>query len=571
MAAVEMDKVWRMIFLASGEQEAATADGDKSRPAAPLRDALRRPPQWIERAVETAIHARHCIAIELEFEAKQKRRERRQNTSAMIAGNSVASMGLAAGFSTDASAGQSKAELHDDIVPDPVPISEQFSVQEQVGNLHREGVQMARQLLPAGHPVRNRAEISLDQWLERTGGDGQPNLAPPPSLSRAISRRKMVCNVMAGSEPVSPTAPGPQQSLLTRSQTLSTLSQSAPLASSASAPNFSKISSGDLPNLTRLYHLKRLPPPGSTTGTQWSNASVQSMATTSVGSTSLPLEKSVQSSQYLSQVSYLSAPGGDVYVASLPKRSASPRKKKKVSRPSTQEGSRMNSKETRSPSKASAAAGSDVLDGPKVQPKKLVKQQEQEAALLLAKKDPFEDWRRNMVNENQMSHFQRQLRSNEGLRQLQIDLANEGRRFRNFTLNDIDAAVLCEMREKFGPAGMNVNKALQKKDDQFHANQVTEEALQKGGTRRELFQYYGTAIAGEQPGLSHLSKLLSKSHTHGRNLMNCAREEELRQLAAQREARVKQLGNKPGMQASGKMANKAAAKAQAKMSMRKTA
>merc|ERR1719311_1406171 len=70
MAAVEMDKVWRMLFLASAEQEVATADGDTTRPAPPLRDALRNPPQWIERAVEVAVQARHCVALELEFEAQ---------------------------------------------------------------------------------------------------------------------------------------------------------------------------------------------------------------------------------------------------------------------------------------------------------------------------------------------------------------------------------------------------------------------------------------------------------------------------------------------------------------------
>merc|ERR1719491_2305357 len=69
MAAVEMDKVWRVLFLASAEQEIATAEGDKTRPSAPLRDALRNPPRWLERAVEVAVQARHCIAIELEFEA----------------------------------------------------------------------------------------------------------------------------------------------------------------------------------------------------------------------------------------------------------------------------------------------------------------------------------------------------------------------------------------------------------------------------------------------------------------------------------------------------------------------
>merc|ERR1719353_2427668 len=69
MAAVEMDKVWRLLFLASAEQEIATAEGDKSRPAPCLRDALRNPPQWIERAVEVAVQARHCVALELEYEA----------------------------------------------------------------------------------------------------------------------------------------------------------------------------------------------------------------------------------------------------------------------------------------------------------------------------------------------------------------------------------------------------------------------------------------------------------------------------------------------------------------------
>jgi hypothetical protein len=554
MAAVEIDKMWRLLFLSSAEQEEATAFGDKTKPAASLRDALRNPPQWLERAVEVAVQARHCIALELEFENGPLTAESR---SCLLGASSALSTGLEAGVS-DAS------DPVDEEVPDPVPLSEAATIQEQIGKLHREGVLLARQLLPAEHAVRHHAELAFTKWVQRTGGDGLPDLSESSSpVQRTLSRRRQLTMVLSKeaefSPPASQLGPAPPTS---PPQPLSPKSPSRPppLNTCRSAPLDT-----DLPQFLRLHAKGRLPAPSATwpaTSIQTTNASTASLASINESSGSgLPRSLSsgtVNPSQFTSQLSYHSAPGGDVYMASLPKHSNLPQIKKKKgtpplqgsrspskahgSRSSSKDEKRQNSKERKERLKQEEQAAAE-----KPQRAKTAQQKAQEAAILAAQRDPFEDWRRNMVDERQMSFFQQKLKTNQGLTTLQNDLKDEARRFKSFTMKELDDAAMFEIRTKFGPSGMRATHHADKRMDAFKKENwsITDDGMSRTETKAHLFQYFNTKVSGEQPTAGQLSQVLSKSQTHGANLDKIAKEEMKRQ--EEERLRAKKLKKKEGL------------------------
>jgi len=534
-----------LLFLASAEQEAATADGDKSRPAAPLRDALSNPPQWIERAVEVAVQSRHCVALELEFEEK--------NAPAPSKAITVAAP------EPVAEAPEPVAEGGDGEVPDPIPLSQMLSVQEQIGRLHREGVQMARQLLPRSHAVRGRAERALDEWLLRTGGDGQPNLSAPTELSslRSTSRRKV------GARSMPPTPARLPASL------------SSTAGFSAASRKFESIDS-DLPCITRMMKKDRLPAAGMSQ--TWHAASRGSMQTTtaSLGSLGSDFDESRCSVAHgISELSFVEhgiAPGGDVYMASLQTKRGDlpqiPKAKAKVRSASQEEGSRKGSKNSQegegSPAQGSRRQSKSVVKETagglsRARQTKSAQQRAKEAAILLAQKDPFEDWRRNMVNEKEMSYFQRQLRTADGLEVLQHGMKDESKKFKNFYIREISHDDLCELRTDHGPHAVKVSQMSEKKLQAFNSNNcgMTEEGLQRAGTNHNLFNYFGSKTNAEQPSLGTLSKLMKKSHTYGANLDKIAKEEEKRQEAkraqdrAERLCRISGLGYKRSSRAAG--------------------
>lgn len=180
--------------------------------------------------------------------------------------------------------------------------------------------------------------------------------------------------------------------------------------------------------------------------------------------------------------------------------------------------------------------------------------------MLLAQKDPFEDWRRNMVNEAQMTYFQRQLKTSEGLVALQVELKGEAKKFKNFWMKELDQDRLFEDRTKFGPSGLKATQQAEKRMQAFKNSNwsVTAEGEMRNSTKRDLFQYFGTPCTGEQPSMANLSKLLRKSHTHGSNLEKLAKEEEKRQLALRRQLRAAKLCQDGGLQAKYKKAAKRA-------------
>ena len=50
--------------------------------------------------------------------------------------------------------------------------------------------------------------------------------------------------------------------------------------------------------------------------------------------------------------------------------------------------------------------------------------------------DPFEYWRKNEVGAAQMTNFQRNLRTNEGLATIQAEMRGTAKTFKNFYMKD---------------------------------------------------------------------------------------------------------------------------------------
>lgn len=272
--------------------------------------------------------------------------------------------------------------------------------------------------------------------------------------------------------------------------------------------------------------------------------------TASVGSAGAPSSELMESRRslsigaklaYVNQLHYAgvrgTAPGGDLYAASLPKTGDLPQVKKNKCVPPERRPSK---DKERLPSKERAGSKESAMSGIVKPPSKTLQQKKKEAAILLEQKDPFEYWRKNEVGAAHLSNFQRNLKTNEGLSSLQGDMRGTAKLFKNFYMKELDADSLFELRSKYGPAGLNTLKQSEKKLETWKNENwgKTEEAEERGGTNRDLFHYFGAKYTGEQPALSDLSKLLQKSHTQGANLDKLAKEEEKRQVAHKAQLRM---------------------------------
>merc|ERR1712054_567563 len=102
------------------------------------------------------------------------------------------------------------------------------------------------------------------------------------------------------------------------------------------------------------------------------------------------------------------------------------------------------------------------------------------------------------------SYFQRQLRTENGLETLQNGMKDEAKRFKNFWIRELPESHLYEDRIKFGPYGMKASQAQQKKVEAFMASHqlgLTEDGLERTGTKKDSFNYFGTPIQSDQPSL----------------------------------------------------------------------
>lgn len=133
-AKQETDEIWNTMRAASIEAAEADAVGITTQPAPVLRRMIRDPPSWLARVIEVAIQARQAMALEMEYEAP---------ASGPGTGEEAASLAEVQGEEAD----------EEEALP-----RGQSSYLEEMDALHAEAAELASQLLPEGHEVRECAE-----------------------------------------------------------------------------------------------------------------------------------------------------------------------------------------------------------------------------------------------------------------------------------------------------------------------------------------------------------------------------------------------------------------------------
>mmetsp|Transcript_19794 Transcript_19794/g.55654 ORF Transcript_19794/g.55654 Transcript_19794/m.55654 type:complete len:628 (-) Transcript_19794:177-2060(-) len=475
----QMDQLWKSMLEAAAEAEIATAEGDPTRPAEPLRKLLRRPPPWLERAVEVSIQARQCLALEMEFEIRPA--PRKPGAPSLPA--SPTSVGI---------------ELDDDPgTPSPAGVEAEpgspkppKTPRETMEGLHEEAVLLARQLLPAEHPVRARAEQVQKDMQSRQ----------EMKRARYLARTK--------SAPCSCFADG--DGWLDKSDNLEDLLREDALQADDELTILPSEAPSEFPKL-----LRSLPPkqPSATSPTATSKVLLSTPSTDvgGEGSSATPASMGISwSSSALPGPSAshggLFAPRGDVLSTSLPRSQSTTRLKKR----------RQNTSFSKT------------------------------AASLLApaeERDPFKDWKKSMMDINKMSLVQLKTRSDEGLKDLQFSLKLEQRKFKQITLNDMDDDRLYDNRVIYSDHGLHVAQKSQARlsDWKKEAWTPTQAQQERLSHERELFTYYKVKVPEAGPGMKHLRILMQESFE--RTPMEKSRkkrEEEMRRQREDQERREEQ-------------------------------
>lgn len=115
-AKLEMDEFWKAVFQGRLEADESLITGDTTKPAPPMKRMLSNPPPWLSRAVEVTVQSRQSVALESEF-----------------------------------------------VGPLQDSDAEKAAWRKELQRLHQEAVDVARELLEDGDPVRARAEKGLEE------------------------------------------------------------------------------------------------------------------------------------------------------------------------------------------------------------------------------------------------------------------------------------------------------------------------------------------------------------------------------------------------------------------------
>jgi hypothetical protein len=109
--------------------------------------------------------------------------------------------------------------------------------------------------------------------------------------------------------------------------------------------------------------------------------------------------------------------------------------------------------------------------------------------------DPFEDWRRNVVDLNSMTLKQRKLATEEGQRDLQSSLKLQTRRFKQVEMKSIEAIPdrLYENRMYFSHSGVSSTRRAEQRTEAWKQEEwkPSQQALEKRREVNDLFSFYG--------------------------------------------------------------------------------
>lgn len=169
LAKNELDSVWMTMSNANIEAQALNVTGEILNLDAALLSHLKHPPSWLGRAFETAITARMCQAVELEFMVPAEELQIALNAS------------LSAQF-------PSHQPFADKLQLDAIgmPKSE-FSGAEELADLHRQAKHMCKMLLPHQSVTRIETEKHITMAHRRWKDVLGISELPSPSISSRSS------------------------------------------------------------------------------------------------------------------------------------------------------------------------------------------------------------------------------------------------------------------------------------------------------------------------------------------------------------------------------------------------
>lgn len=183
-AKIDTEEIWRGMQDAQIEYEAGTAAGDPSRPPAPWRNLLRKPPPWLTKAIEVSVQARQCIALELEFLVQE-------------AEHGKAGTGGELGDLSPPKTPTPGSSIHEGW---PRP---QATLSEEAAQLHVEAAELASSLLSTDSEVRARAEQGMREaearGLTRCHTTGRLHSDPGTSATSALVRQLTLLSAPAPS------------------------------------------------------------------------------------------------------------------------------------------------------------------------------------------------------------------------------------------------------------------------------------------------------------------------------------------------------------------------------------
>jgi len=503
-AVYETEKAWELLGVAAAEHEVAFTEGDPGRLAEPYRRMMREPPRWLEKAVALTVQAKLCVALELEYSLKEEElgSERRTKLweelarfqreaaalaerllppgdalreSALLVETQATTRWIAAGWqATRASSAPEMSVVQDGTEEDASAVIEEGWTPEECAAACQEDRGIT--------PESESSKVS-DQCEEACVQHAIPQKTPDSLCLHAIPGKtpESLCLAAASrTDALATFEPLPKSDLPNI--------EIEPLFRSQSSPQLLRNSRNHrLPVLQR-----RLPVCSS--GLQSGLLSRPSTVQTESDGNSRPSTFGGDGHRSLtaSKLSWHEQPW------------RTPPAKEKIAKRAAR----------RWPLK-------ELFPGPREELRHRtesggpVTSVEAAAKAKAGARDPFNDYLTNNARYENLPVIKKKLCSDPGTRELQRNMRDEARIFKNTWLRDADTDVLNADRVEFSPCGLQAARKRQRRRERYQKEWHTSDvAKTMTELRKDLFSYYGVKLEGEsqEPSLNMMKRALEQSH-----------------------------------------------------------
>lgn len=505
-AKEELDDIWSLLTGAAMDMAMAEAGGDSNKPHPVLRSHICHPPHWLERAVCCAIQSRLCMALEMEYLLSSDEMQSQRST-VLPPIPAMEPMSSMEPISAEAHDPHDAGEVGDSLDPGLLELENEsldeeaglnvglplppLSEMQQMWQLYGEAIELASQLLPAKHALtvdaQKAAASALDRWSPASPGTTEATATVATTATATVASRE------EPSVPVSSTStPAKRKGSLP--------SQEVPKAKdSPKLPELAPQEAQDDEFLSRLPSMllsknRKLLFNRSTTMPSLGLSSRENVISADEKSKTRRNTDSNSHGDWVKR-----APPGDVFYRSLPWSFGLPGKSPK----------------NRRKKKKADAMATQAHDGPI---------------------DPFKDWAKEFMHLENMTLFQRKLRTLDGISSLHTDMKIETKRFRQF-MQDLELYG-GEEQERLGnnrilytEAGMKALRMGQQRNEQLRkqAWQTSPYGQKFIEREKQLFGYYGLGKQYEKGiDVKCLRKLMEESfnRTPGERMRKTNEEEQ---------------------------------------------